>query len=119
MSSICCCLIFIYSLPDVSEVNSSGDFLDKDRSQSVRSKLLMHTQEVNFGHLFLLVSDMYVDWDTSDETDHLLALLNSDTFKKILAHTIQRRKARYQRSSLGSSLEESKPISRIPWNNRI
>jgi len=70
----------IYSLPDISKVDSSSDFFNEDGSKSVRSELLVDTKEVDFSHLDLLSAGNGMDGDTSDETNNLLALLNSDTF---------------------------------------
>jgi len=69
----------VYSLPHVSKMNSSSDFFNEDGSKSIGSQLLVDTKEVDFSHLDLLSAGKDVNGDTSDETDNLLALLDSDT----------------------------------------
>ena len=67
-------------MPDISKVDSSGDFFNEDRGKSVGSQFLVDTEEVNFSHLDFLSTGKDMDGDTSNETNNLLALLNSDTY---------------------------------------
>ncbi len=61
-------------------MDSSGDFLDEDGGQSVRSELFMDAEEVDFGGFELQLVGVDVDGDTGDETDELLGFYDSDTW---------------------------------------
>jgi len=64
-------------------MDSSGDFFDKDRSKSIGTEFFMHTKEVDFGHFNFIAIAENMNWNTSDETNHLLTLCNSHTLKGV------------------------------------
>jgi hypothetical protein len=39
------------SLPDVGQVDTTGNFLNKNRGQSMLAELFLHTKEVDLSHL--------------------------------------------------------------------
>jgi len=55
------------SLPDVLEVDSAGDFLNQDGSDSEGSQLLVGTEEVDLSHEDGLALDSHVNGDSRDE----------------------------------------------------
>mmetsp|Transcript_62819 Transcript_62819/g.132646 ORF Transcript_62819/g.132646 Transcript_62819/m.132646 type:complete len:304 (-) Transcript_62819:653-1564(-) len=59
----------VYCLPDVLPVHSAGNLLNKHRSQSLASQLLVDTEEVDLNHVDRVFVDLDVRGDASDEAD--------------------------------------------------